>query len=206
MEIGKVTDRPRGTGLRRLPYLLSFTCKTLAPADVSLFVSCSEIVCDPLSDYNVWSMLKPINTSGALEPDDKVVVAATQVRAGPSARWAGLAQEGQAGLGCAWPVSEWGAFNRVGPGLWHSLWHMSVHVIETGGRLGLVLISVFKVYLPAFSAGPSWTVVPFSGMWPQGLRVLSPPSSPSWLQLKLCTRHPTSPPCPATSCLSSSRG
>lgn len=78
-----MTDRPWGPGLRRLPYLLLFTCKTLTPADVSLFVSCSEIVCDPLSDYNVWSMLKPINTSGTLEPDDKVVVVATQVSAGP---------------------------------------------------------------------------------------------------------------------------
>ncbi|XP_036999970.2 nicastrin [Artibeus jamaicensis] len=38
-----------------------------------------EIVCDPLSDYNVWSILKPINTSGTLEPDEKVVVAATQL-------------------------------------------------------------------------------------------------------------------------------
>ncbi|GAB1285717.1 Nicastrin [Apodemus speciosus] len=38
-----------------------------------------EIVCDPLSDYNVWSMLKPINTSGALEPDVGVVVAATRL-------------------------------------------------------------------------------------------------------------------------------
>ncbi|XP_027624223.1 nicastrin [Tupaia chinensis] len=38
-----------------------------------------EVVCDPLSDYNVWSMLKPINTSGTLEPDDKVVVAATRL-------------------------------------------------------------------------------------------------------------------------------
>uniref|UniRef100_A0ABI7WV70 Nicastrin n=1 Tax=Felis catus TaxID=9685 RepID=A0ABI7WV70_FELCA len=38
-----------------------------------------EIVCDPLSDYNVWSMLKPINISGALEPDDRVVVAATRL-------------------------------------------------------------------------------------------------------------------------------
>ncbi|XP_004589142.2 nicastrin [Ochotona princeps] len=38
-----------------------------------------EIVCDPLSDYNVWSLLKPINTSGTLEPDDKVVVAATRL-------------------------------------------------------------------------------------------------------------------------------
>lgn len=46
-------------------------------------VSCSEIVCDPLSDYNVWSLLKPINTSGTLEPDDRVVVAATRVSVGP---------------------------------------------------------------------------------------------------------------------------
>ncbi|XP_006895531.1 PREDICTED: nicastrin [Elephantulus edwardii] len=38
-----------------------------------------EIVCDPLSDYNVWSTLKPINTSGTLGPDDKVVVAATRL-------------------------------------------------------------------------------------------------------------------------------
>ncbi|XP_001504481.1 nicastrin isoform X2 [Equus przewalskii] len=38
-----------------------------------------EIVCDPLSDYNVWSMLKPINTSGMLEPDARVVVAATRL-------------------------------------------------------------------------------------------------------------------------------
>ncbi|XP_037681505.1 nicastrin isoform X1 [Choloepus didactylus] len=38
-----------------------------------------EIVCDPLSDYNVWSMLKPINTSGTLEPADRVVVAATRL-------------------------------------------------------------------------------------------------------------------------------
>lgn len=43
----------------------------------------SEIVCDPLSDYNVWSLLKPINTSGTLEPDDRVVVAATRVSVGP---------------------------------------------------------------------------------------------------------------------------
>lgn len=55
------------------------TTLSLSPVDLSLFVSFSEIVCDPLSDYNVWSMLKPINTSGALEPDDRVVVAATRV-------------------------------------------------------------------------------------------------------------------------------
>lgn len=52
---------------------------SLSPIALSLFVSYSEIVCDPLSDYNVWSMLKPINTSGGLEPDVRVVVAATRV-------------------------------------------------------------------------------------------------------------------------------
>nr|XP_020740691.1 nicastrin isoform X2 [Odocoileus virginianus texanus] len=49
------------------------------PSCCSLAVSCSEIVCDPLSDYNVWSMLKPINVSGTLEPGDRVVVAATRL-------------------------------------------------------------------------------------------------------------------------------
>lgn len=60
--------------------------------------------------------------------------------------------------------------------------------------------------LPAFSAVSSWTVVPFSGMWPQGLKVPWPPSSPSWLLLRLCRRPPMWPPFPATSCSSSSKG
>ncbi|XP_036778630.2 nicastrin [Manis pentadactyla] len=38
-----------------------------------------EIVCDPLSDYNVWSVLKPVNTSGTLEPEDRVVITATRL-------------------------------------------------------------------------------------------------------------------------------
>lgn len=67
-------------------------CLLLSP------VSCSEIVCDPLSDYNVWSVLKPINMSGMLEPDDKVVVAATRVSVGPWSGWMGLVQDGLAGL------------------------------------------------------------------------------------------------------------
>lgn len=75
------SQNPWGTGQRGLPYLL-FSYFLLYTVHVSLFVSCSEIVCDPLSDYNVWSMLKPINTSGTLEPDEKVVVAATQVSVG----------------------------------------------------------------------------------------------------------------------------
>lgn len=87
--------------------------------DVSLFVSCSEIVCDPLSDYNVWSMLKPINASGTIEPDDRVVVAATQVSVSPWSWWAELAQKRLAGLFWAYQVSEllqWGASNGEGSG------------------------------------------------------------------------------------------
>lgn len=77
----KGTDRGNGRWSEGPSRLLLFPWETLTPAD-SHCLFCSEIVCDPLSDYNVWSMLKPINTSGTLEPGDKVVVAATQVSAG----------------------------------------------------------------------------------------------------------------------------
>ncbi|KAJ6633158.1 hypothetical protein lerEdw1_014543 [Lerista edwardsae] len=36
-----------------------------------------EVVCDPLTDYNVWSLLKPVNTSAKL--NESVVVAATRI-------------------------------------------------------------------------------------------------------------------------------
>ncbi|XP_074385845.1 nicastrin isoform X2 [Zonotrichia albicollis] len=38
-----------------------------------------EIVCDPLLDFNVWSSLQPINASGRLQPEQRVVLAATRV-------------------------------------------------------------------------------------------------------------------------------
>ncbi|XP_043915467.1 nicastrin isoform X1 [Protopterus annectens] len=38
-----------------------------------------EVVCDALSDYNVWSVLKPVNTSGAAEPDERVIIAAARL-------------------------------------------------------------------------------------------------------------------------------
>ncbi|XP_071273487.1 nicastrin [Agelaius tricolor] len=38
-----------------------------------------EIVCDPLLDFNVWSSLQPINASGRLQPEQRVVMAATRV-------------------------------------------------------------------------------------------------------------------------------
>ncbi|NWX31747.1 NICA protein, partial [Notiomystis cincta] len=38
-----------------------------------------EIVCDPLMDFNVWSSLHPINSSGRLDPGQRLVLAATRV-------------------------------------------------------------------------------------------------------------------------------
>ncbi|XP_043391476.1 nicastrin isoform X6 [Chelonia mydas] len=36
-------------------------------------------VCDALSDYNVWSTLKPINTSSKIDPMDEVIIVATRI-------------------------------------------------------------------------------------------------------------------------------
>ncbi|NXE99524.1 NICA protein, partial [Menura novaehollandiae] len=38
-----------------------------------------EIVCDPLLDYNVWSTLQPINSSGKVDPDKEVIMVATRI-------------------------------------------------------------------------------------------------------------------------------
>ncbi|KAM4880473.1 nicastrin isoform 2-T2 [Sylvia borin] len=38
-----------------------------------------EIVCDPLLDYNVWSSLQPLNASGKVEPEQRLVLATTRV-------------------------------------------------------------------------------------------------------------------------------
>ncbi|XP_009081150.1 PREDICTED: nicastrin, partial [Acanthisitta chloris] len=38
-----------------------------------------EIVCDPLLDYNVWSTLQPINSSGKVEPEKEVIMVATRI-------------------------------------------------------------------------------------------------------------------------------
>lgn len=110
-------DRVPGAAVRGIRSLLRGFSLTSVP----LTVSCSEIVCDPLSDYNVWSMLKPINISGALEPDDKVVVAATRVSVGPWSGWTGLAWKGLAGPLWAHHISGspcWGASSGEGSGPW----------------------------------------------------------------------------------------
>ncbi|XP_068111033.1 nicastrin [Hyperolius riggenbachi] len=38
-----------------------------------------EVVCDSLVGYNVWSPVKPINSSGTLAPEDEVVVSAARL-------------------------------------------------------------------------------------------------------------------------------
>lgn len=38
-----------------------------------------EVVCDPLLDYNVWSTLQPINSSGKVDPEKEVIIVATRV-------------------------------------------------------------------------------------------------------------------------------
>ncbi|XP_060109585.1 nicastrin isoform X2 [Heteronotia binoei] len=41
--------------------------------------SINPVICDPLSDYNVWSTLKPINVSTKLNSTEKVVMVATRI-------------------------------------------------------------------------------------------------------------------------------
>lgn len=36
-------------------------------------------MCDPLLDYNVWSTLHPINSSGKVDPEKEVIIVATRV-------------------------------------------------------------------------------------------------------------------------------
>ncbi|NXI56435.1 NICA protein, partial [Chloroceryle aenea] len=38
-----------------------------------------EVVCDPLLDYNVWSTLQPINSSGKVSPEKEVIIVATRI-------------------------------------------------------------------------------------------------------------------------------
>ncbi|XP_048369262.1 nicastrin isoform X2 [Sphaerodactylus townsendi] len=41
--------------------------------------SINPVICDPLSDYNVWSTLKPINVSASLNSTEKVIMVATRI-------------------------------------------------------------------------------------------------------------------------------
>ncbi|XP_074931391.1 nicastrin [Phalacrocorax aristotelis] len=38
-----------------------------------------EVMCDPLLDYNVWSTLQPINSSGKVDPEKEVIIVATRI-------------------------------------------------------------------------------------------------------------------------------
>ncbi|NXB45608.1 NICA protein, partial [Leucopsar rothschildi] len=45
----------------------------------NFFFPFPEIVCDPLLDYNIWSSLKPINASGKVDPEERLILAVTRV-------------------------------------------------------------------------------------------------------------------------------
>ncbi|KAG9480764.1 hypothetical protein GDO78_010171 [Eleutherodactylus coqui] len=56
--------------------------KPAPPEGSSLDLPCPNdgfAVCDSLADYNVWSTVKPINNSGFLAPEEKVVVSAARL-------------------------------------------------------------------------------------------------------------------------------
>ncbi|XP_028911830.1 nicastrin isoform X1 [Ornithorhynchus anatinus] len=54
------------------------TCMRRSAAQTTFSIN-PEVVCDPLTDYNVWSSLQPINGSGRLDPGKRVVIAATRL-------------------------------------------------------------------------------------------------------------------------------
>lgn len=79
-------------------------------------------------------MLKPINTSGALEPDDRVVVAATRVSVAP-------VQHGQGSL----DVSDF-RVNTLGSLKWRGSWAVGLRGPSTCSKekeLGLALMVQF---------------------------------------------------------------
>ncbi|XP_066465123.1 nicastrin isoform X2 [Eleutherodactylus coqui] len=46
---------------------------------IQMSFSINPAVCDSLADYNVWSTVRPINNSGFLAPEEKVVVSAARL-------------------------------------------------------------------------------------------------------------------------------
>lgn len=57
-------------------FLTCRCCNLNSDSDFSCFL---EVVCDPLLDYNVWSTLQPINSSGKVDPEKEVIIVATRV-------------------------------------------------------------------------------------------------------------------------------
>lgn len=66
---------------RWAPGCMGRMCKSPRPTLPTplLLLSHPEIVCDPLSDYNVWSLLRATNTTVPLSPAQKLVLAVTRV-------------------------------------------------------------------------------------------------------------------------------
>ncbi|XP_041088286.1 nicastrin [Polyodon spathula] len=56
----------------------SATCMRRNDIQMSFSIN-SDVVCDPLSDYNIWSSVKPLNTSGQAGPQERVVVATARL-------------------------------------------------------------------------------------------------------------------------------
>ncbi|KAM4014063.1 nicastrin isoform 2-T2 [Anomaloglossus baeobatrachus] len=46
---------------------------------IQMSFSINPAVCDTLTDYNVWSTVKPVNISGPAPPDDQVVISAARL-------------------------------------------------------------------------------------------------------------------------------
>ncbi|XP_059498823.1 nicastrin [Stegostoma tigrinum] len=58
----------------------SVTCMRRNMAQVTISIN-PEVVCDPLSDYNVWGVLQPINKSQTVPADRQFVLAASRLDA-----------------------------------------------------------------------------------------------------------------------------
>lgn len=54
------------------------TCMRRSRGQVSITLN-TDGVCDPLSDFNVWTTTQPINKSGVASPEDRFVVAAARL-------------------------------------------------------------------------------------------------------------------------------
>ncbi|MGH0187784.1 UNVERIFIED_CONTAM: hypothetical protein FKN15_026298 [Acipenser sinensis] len=56
----------------------SATCMRRNDIQTSFSIN-PDVVCDPLSDYNIWSSMKPLNTSGRAGPEERVVIATARL-------------------------------------------------------------------------------------------------------------------------------
>ncbi|XP_069806699.1 nicastrin isoform X2 [Dendropsophus ebraccatus] len=60
-------------------HAVTSTVSCMRRNSIQMSFSINPVVCDSLTGYNVWSTVKPVNTSGSLAPEDQVVVSATRL-------------------------------------------------------------------------------------------------------------------------------